>query len=121
VAPISLDLWVLEWVTVALAGGGKEKAGAVGTGGFEQIPCPFRANAERLNRVVEIVLGAGGRGEVHDNVYGAGDVEGLDYVVADKDEAWMAAEMGKVVGAPGEEVVYRKYVVAGVEQAVAEM
>jgi hypothetical protein len=114
-------LRVLEGVAVALAGGGEQEAGVVGAGDFEEIAGGGGAGLEGFDGVVEIVLGAGERGEMKDSIEGSVEGEGLADVMLDEREAGVASEVGNVGGTARNEIVEADYRVAVSEKPIDEM
>ncbi len=77
VAPVGFRLRVHQRVAVDLGGRGEQDAGAFGLGQAERVVGAQRADLEGLDRQLEIVDRAGGRGEVEDEVDRTVDVVGL--------------------------------------------
>ena len=80
-----------------------------------------RADLEGLDRQLEIIDGAGGRGEMEHVVDAAGEVDVLGDVVVDEREVRVAGEVGDVVGVARDQVVDGDDAMAFGQQAVAKM
>ena len=104
VAPVGLDLGMDLGVAVALGGGGVEVAGAIFAGEVEGVDGAGGADEEGFGAETGVVGGAGGRGEVEDEVDFAG-VEGLGDVLLEEAEAAFALEVAEVGEFAGAEVI----------------
>ena len=110
-----------ERVAVDLGGRGDEEALALRLGEAEGLVRAERADLQRLDRQLQVIDRARGRGEVPDVVDLPGEVEELGDVLLDELEVRVAGEMGDVVGLSGDQVVDRDDGMAAGEQQVGEM
>ena len=83
--------------------------------------CAQSADLQGGDGELEIILRACRRGEVHDGIQGAFDVQVVADVVVDEAEALVPEQMGHIVHGPRDQVVHAHHLVAHPEQAVAEM
>ena len=111
-APVGFDLGMELGIAVALGGGGMQEAGVIFAREVEAVDGADGADEEGLRAEAGVVHGRGGRGEVEDEVDGAG-VEGEGDVVVEEGEARLAGEVGEVGEAAGGEVVYAEDGVGG--------
>ena len=106
-------------VAIDLGGGGLEDPGAQAFGQAQHVDGAVHTGLGGLNRVVLVVDGAGGAGQVVDlvdlHVKREGDV------VAHELEAGVVEQVRDVVLGAGEEVVGAEHVVPLLQQAVAEV
>jgi hypothetical protein len=121
VAPVGFGLGMDQRVAVAFGRGGEEESGVFGLGEAEGVVGAERADLEGLDGELEIIDGAGRRGEMEDVIDGAGEVDELGDVVVDEVEVLVAGEMGDVVGIAGDEVVHGDDAMALGEESVDEM
>ena len=119
VAPVGLHLRVDERVAVDLARGGVEDAGLRLEREVEHVHDAEDGALRRLYRVLLVVDGRGGAGEVVDLVELS--PEGLSHVVQDEREAAVLEEVVDVGLRAGEEVVECRDLVAVREEAAAEV
>ncbi len=120
VAPVGFDLWVDFGVAVALGCRGVEVAGVVFAGEVEGVESAGGTDEESLGAEAGVVCGAGGRGEVEDEVYFAG-VEWAGDVVLEEAEAALAFEMPEIGEFACAEVVDPDDRVPCSEQCVTKM
>ena len=64
VAPVVLGLRMDQWIAITLAGRGEEKAAFFSRARPQGVVRPERPDLERLDRILEVVDRAGGRGEM---------------------------------------------------------
>ena len=121
VSPVALNLRMDERIAVHLGGGRKEEPRALRLGDAQRIERAQRAHLERLDRQLEIIDRARGRGEVQHAVEIAGDVRELGDVVAHEREALVPGEVRDVVWAPSDEVVEADDRMAVAKKSVAEV
>ena len=69
----------------------------------------------------QIVLGTGGRSQVHHAIHGVFDGERTSDVLVYEREALLAGQVRDIAAAAGKKVVQRRYFVAFRQQAVAHM
>jgi hypothetical protein len=103
-APVGLDLGMDLGVAVALGGGGVEEAGAIFAGEVERVDGAGGADQEGLRAEAVVVDGAGGRGEVEDEVDRAG-IEGEGDVLVQEGKRGSQVKMREVGQVAGGEVV----------------
>ena len=105
VSPVALRLRVHLGVSVHLGRGCQQEAGLLRLGQPKCPERPQRAHLERMDRVVEVVLGRCRRGEVQDPVDGALREEVVGHVVALEPEPLVLEYLREVPGAPRQEGV----------------
>ena len=103
-APVGFDLGMDLGVAVALGCGGVEEAGVILAREVEDVDGADGAGEEGFGAEAGVVHGRGGRGEVEDEVDGAG-IEGEGDVVIEEGEARVGGEVREVGEVAGGEVV----------------
>ena len=120
VAPVGLDLGMDLGIAVALGGGGVQVAGVVLAREVERVDGAGGADEQGLDAEAGVVDGAGGRGEVEDEVDGAG-VEGRADVLLEEAEARIRWRDGRGSPVAGAEVIDADDGVAVGEESVGEV
>jgi hypothetical protein len=106
VAPVALRLRVHLRVAVDLRGGGEEVARTLVLGQTQCVVGSQRADLERRDGMLQVVVGAGRGSEVQHGVERAIDVDVLADVVLDEAKALMPKQVGDVVHVASNEVVH---------------
>ena len=110
-----------QGIAVNFRGGGDQKAGAFVLGQAQGLVRAQRTDLQRLDRQFEIINRAGRRGEVPDIVHGFIEKDEFGDILLDEFEVPVAAQMGDVVHAAGDEVINANHPVSPGEQQVGEM
>src|SRR5271157_68586 len=118
-APVTLGLRMLFGVAVDLAGRGEQDARAHPLGESEHVDRAHHAGLDRLDGVELVMDRRSGAGQMEDAI--DFEQDRLDGVVADDLEVGIAFEMNDVGATPAEEVIEAYYLVAVVEQPLAEV
>ncbi|KAB8106833.1 hypothetical protein EE612_041336, partial [Oryza sativa] len=119
VAPVGLDLGVLERVAVDLAGAGEEEAGADALGEAEHVEGADDVGLDGLDGVVLVVHGGRRARQVVDLVHLQEDR--LHDVVPDHLEVRVAGVVQHVLLPPREQVVHHHHAVAARQQPVHQV
>ena len=106
-------------IAVNFAGGRLEDLGANPLRQPQHVDCADNAGFGRLHRVVLIMYGGGGAGQVEYLVHL--DIERKGNVVPQRLEMRISQQVSYVVLAPGKVVVHAKHVVAVAQQALTQM
>jgi hypothetical protein len=121
VAPVPLVLRVDLRVAVDLARGREQVPGPDGLGETERVVRAERADLEGLDRMLEVVAGARGAGEVQDGVNAAVDREELRDVVLLELERSRVEEVLDVLDPAREQAVDGEDVPAALHERAAEV
>ncbi len=121
VAPIGLGLRVLSRIAVALRSRRQQKPRVLAPRQFQQVPSAGRSGVEGLDRMRQVVLGTGRRGQVQHPVDGSVDFDGLAHILLHEPESRMTSQVGDVLERPCQQIVKGDDGVILRNQAVAEM
>ena len=100
VAPVRFRLRVDLGIAIHLTGGSQEVAGLVCLGEPERVQRADAVDLEGVDRVPQVVPGAGRTGEVQDESDGVVDDERLRDVLPLEPEPGVAGQVGQVPGRP---------------------
>jgi hypothetical protein len=112
---------MFERVAVAFRSGSNQVRGAIGASEFQEIAAADRADIERLDGILVVVLRTGGRRGMDDAIDGAKVRQGLADVGFNKADARLVGQMGDVARMTGEEVIDTGDLMTMTEYQVTEM
>ena len=105
VAPVRFGLRVDLGIAVHLTGRGQQVSRLTRLGEPERAQGADAIDLEGMDRIPQVVSGAGGTGEVQDEIDGIVDDERPRHVLPQEPEPTVAAQMGQVSGRPREQAV----------------
>ena len=121
VAPVRFRLRVDLGIAVHLAGGGDQVSRPVRLGDAERVQGADAIDLEGVNGMPQIVPGAGGTGEMQDEVDGIVDDEWLRDVVPQEPEPGVGSQVCQVRGRPRQQVVDPDDMPVSLQEIVAEV
>ena len=121
VAPVFFGLGMHQRVAVDFGSRRQEEPGVFVFGQAQGFVRAQRTDLQRLDRQLEVINRAGRRGEMPDVIDRAVQEDELGHVLLDEFEIPIAAQVGDVVHAAGDEVVDADDLVAARQQQVGQM
>ena len=121
VAPIFFRLRMDERVAVNLRGRGDEEAGVLVFGEAKRLVRAERADLHGLDRDLQVINRAGGRGEVPDVIHRTVEEDEFRHVLLDEFEVRVAAEVDDVVHRAGDKIVEADDFVAARQKQIRQM
>ncbi len=121
VAPVALRLRMDQRIAVDLGGRGEQESRLLVLGQPERVVGPERADLQGLDRQLEVINRAGGRGEMEHVIHRAGQENKVRDIMTDETEPFVAGQVRDVVRAAGHQVVQRYHLMSLSQQPVAEM
>ena len=110
-----------ERVAVNFRGGGDEEAGFFIFGEAQRLVCAERADLHGLDRDLQIINRAGGRGKMPDVIHRAVEENKFRHVLLDEFEIRVAAEVRDVVHRAGDKIVEADDFVAARQQQIGQV
>ncbi len=110
-----------QGVAIAFAGRGQQEARVLFERQFQHAAGAEGAHVERLDGVLQVVLGAGGRRHIDHAIHRAFDREGRGDVLGNEAEGGVAREVGEVAGRAGQIIIQRDYAMTFPQKTVAHV
>ena len=121
VAPVFFGLRMHQRVAVNFRGGGDQEARVFVLGQAERLVRAQRADLQGLDRDLQVINRAGGRGEMPDVIHRRIEENKFRHVLLDEFEIRVAAQMRDVVHRAGDKIVDANDFVAARQQQVGQM